>query len=68
MKVIQDVLCTRRAQVILCHIYVFHIYVTQKNVIEKKRMGYKNSLWTATVRRTLQKYVFNLDRNLSSGN
>ena len=31
-------------------------------------MGYKNSLWAAAVRRTLQKYVFNLDKNLSSGN
>ena len=54
MKVTQGVLCTSRAQVILFHIYVFHIYITQKNMLlKKKSMGYKNSLWAAAVRRTL---------------
>jgi len=54
---------------IVPYLCISHLcYAKNKHVFEKRSMGYKNSLWAAAVRRTLQKYVFNLDKNLSSGN
>ena len=38
---------------IVPYLCISHLYYAKKHVIEKKSMGYKNSLWAAAVRRTL---------------